>query len=216
MDVRHPGLVGIEIILTLWDFVEEDNSRKLPATERILHTVLATNGGALFGLYASNLATWWHLPTDLVTADYGWQGHVLTLFAIGVVLSGVRDGLAAIRLEQHATTQNPFAELKHRKLLVTGGTGFIGEALVSQLLDVGHEVTILTRDPLRAAYLFAGRARCMRSLDRLDATEQFDVVINLAGAPVVGPRWTSGRKAVLINNRLDEHEQTVCRISRAF
>lgn len=196
-------LVAIEIALTLWDFVVEDNSRMLPATERVLHTVLAINGGALFGLYSYQLAAWWNLPSALAMADYGWRGDVLTLFAIGVFLSGIRDALAAVRLGRAAPSHNAFATLPHQRFLVTGGTGFIGEALVQQLLDAGHEVTVWTRRPLRAAFLFNGRARCVRELDSIDAAEHFDAVINLAGAPVVGPRWTQRRKSVLMNSRLD-------------
>ena len=86
-------LVAIEVGLTLWDFVVEDNSRKLPATERILHTVLAINGGALFGLYAWQLVQWFALPPALVAVDFGWRGDALSLLAIGVTISGVRDGL---------------------------------------------------------------------------------------------------------------------------
>ena len=40
---------GVEIVLTLWDFVVEDKTRLLPATERVTHTILAINGGVLFG-----------------------------------------------------------------------------------------------------------------------------------------------------------------------
>lgn len=196
------SLVVIEIGLTLWDFVVEDNSRKLPATERILHTVLAINGGALFGLYAWQLAMWWDFPSELVYVDYGWQGIVLTLFAAGVAASGIRDGLAAFRFGKAITVPNSFIGQPHQKFLVTGGTGFIGEALVNQLLDAGHEVTVLARDPLRAAYLFDGRARAIRNITQLDSAEHFDTVINLAGAPVVGPRWSEQRKEQLLTSRL--------------
>ncbi|MDI9690551.1 NAD-dependent epimerase/dehydratase family protein, partial [Burkholderia cenocepacia] len=55
--------------------------------------------------------------------------------------------------DQHVAGQRP------GNVLVTGGTGFIGETLVNQLLDAGHTVTLLARDPLRAAYLFQGRVR---------------------------------------------------------
>ena len=213
-------LVAIEVGLTLWDFVVEDNSRKLPATERILHTILAINGGALFGLYAWQLAQWFALPTALVAVDFGWRGDVLSLLAIGVTASGVRDGLAAMRLGKAVTPLNPFIGLVHRRVLVTGGTGFIGEALVNLLLDAGHDVTVWARDPLRAAYLFDGRARCVRDLVKLDAAEHFDVVINLAGAPVIGPRWSAERKAQLLASRvsttqalLDWAEQTKLRPS---
>lgn len=201
--VSIAALVAVEIGLTLWDFVVEDTSRKLPATERILHTVLAINGGALFGLYAWQLAAWWTLPTALANADYGWHGIALTVFAIGVAASGIRDGLAALRLGKITATPNPFISQSHQKFLVTGGTGFIGETLVNQLLDAGHEVTVWARDPLRAAYLFDGRARVIRDIAQLNNAERFDTVINLAGAPVVGPRWSSRRKAQLLASRID-------------
>ncbi len=41
------GLMAAELILTLWDFVEEDRTRRLPPSERITHALLALNYGAL-------------------------------------------------------------------------------------------------------------------------------------------------------------------------
>lgn len=91
-------------------------------------------------------------------------------------------------------------------MLITGGTGFIGEAVVNQLLDAGHTVSVLARDPLKAANLFDGRVRCFRSLSEISHDESFDVVINLAGAPVAGPRWTAKRQAQLIASRVNTTE----------
>jgi uncharacterized protein (TIGR01777 family) len=201
------AVVLVEVLLTLWDFVVEDNSRKLPATERVLHTVLAINGGALFGLYGVQLAQWASLPTALVPIDLGWRGWVLTLFAVGVAASGVRDGIAALRLSRQTPAPNPFAQMPHQRVLLTGGTGFIGEALVQQLLDAGHQVTVLTRQPLNAAFLFAGRARCIPTLARLHASDAFDAVINLAGARIVGMPWTQWQKKRLLNSRLHTTQQ---------
>ena len=46
-------------------------------------------------------------------------------------------------------------------VLVTGGTGFIGTALVQQLLATGHNVTVLSRKPASAQALFqAAFRRC--------------------------------------------------------
>ncbi|MCI0995741.1 TIGR01777 family protein [Pseudomonas corrugata] len=202
-------LFALEIGLTLWDFVVEDRSRKLPAIERIMHTVLAVNGGAFFALYGVQLAQWASLPTGLGALDLGWRGWLLTLFAVGVSASGIRDGLAALRMQRRGKSGNPFAGGVHRRVLVTGGTGFIGEALVNQLLDAGHTVSVLARDPLKAAYLFDGRARCLRSLSKLGHDEIFDVVINLAGAPVAGPRWSPRRQAQLIASRVHTTEALI-------
>ena len=44
------AVLVIEIVITLMDFVEEDMSRKLPASERINHTLLAINYGAILVL----------------------------------------------------------------------------------------------------------------------------------------------------------------------
>lgn len=209
------GVVAVEILLTLWDFVVEDHSRKLPATERVLHTVLAINGGAVFGLYGLQLVQWAALPSALVPMDLGWRGGVLTLFAVGVAASGLRDGLAALGMARQSAPPNPFTDVPHQRVLVTGGTGFIGEALVGQLLDAGHQVTVLTRDPLRAAYLFDGRARCIRSLRSLDAAEVFDAVINLAGAPVVGPRWSARRQQQLLASRVGTTQALADWLARA-
>lgn len=101
---------------------------------------------------------------------------------------------------------NPFAGGAFKRVLITGGTGFIGEALVNQLLDAGHSVSVLTRDPLNAANLFNGRVRCVHSLSELSHDEAFDVVINLAGAPVAGPSWTPKRQAQLLASRVGTTE----------
>src|ERR1700723_2942874 len=47
-----------EIVTTLMDFVEEDISRKLPASERINHTLLALNYGAILVLLVPVLIEW--------------------------------------------------------------------------------------------------------------------------------------------------------------
>jgi uncharacterized protein (TIGR01777 family) len=208
-------LFALEICLTLWDFVVEDRSRKLPAIERIMHTVLAINAGAFFALYGIQLAQWSSLPTALVPVDFGWRHWVLTLFAIGVTASGIRDGLAAFRMQRKGVPANPFMGGGYKRVLVTGGTGFIGECLINQLLDAGHTVSVLTRNPLKAAYLFNGRARCLASLNKLGEEETFDVVINLAGAPVAGPRWSPKRQAQLLASRVNTTEALVTWLKNA-
>lgn len=195
-------LFALEIVLTLWDFTVEDRTRKLPPLERVMHTVLAINGGAFLAVYGLQLLQWAEQPTALVSIDSGWRGWLLTLAALGVIASGIRDALAALKLKRRASPDNPFLGSTPRRVLVTGGTGFIGELLVNQLLDSGHQITLLARDPVKAAYQFAGRARCVGSLEQLGQFDLFDGVINLAGAPVAGPRWTARRQEQLLASRV--------------
>jgi uncharacterized protein (TIGR01777 family) len=89
-----------------------------------------------------------------------------------------------------------------KKIIVAGGSGFIGEQLVRRLLARGDEVAILTRNPSKTK---AGRAVPWNpatpgawSGEVADA----DVVINLAGENVGGGRWTEARKARIMESRV--------------
>lgn len=197
------ALVLVEVGITLWDFVVEDATRLLPSTERVLHTILAVNGGAMFAVYALATMDDWSAPSALLTHSYGWQSWALTAAALGIGLSAVRDGLAARANAAEPAPRALLAEHPQTGFLISGGTGFIGSALVEGLLAGGHRVTILSRDPRRAALQFGGRARCIADTAQLRDDEAIDVVVNLAGAPVVGPRWSPARKRALHASRID-------------
>jgi len=208
-------VVIIEVLLTLIDFLIEDHTRVLPQSERVLHTLLAIGGGAAFTMLALQTPAWWQLPTDLSAADYGWKSWFLTLAACGVTLSGVRDALAAHKLSRIREGAPLDLGAAHLKFLIAGGTGFIGAALTRRLIAGGHEVTLVARNPLRAAMQFGGAARCVRAAATLSPDEQFDVVVNLAGAPVVGVPWTHSRKQVLLESRLTPTEDLLRYAERA-
>ena len=208
------GIVIIEVLLTLWDFVIEDQTRLLPASERITHTLLAINGGATFVLLATALPDWYQQPTGLLLVDYGWRSWFLTAGAVGIAISGLRDGFAAWQV-QRLDLALKLDLGGHQRLLISGGTGFIGSALCRELLQQGHELTLLSRRPLAAVIQFAGRVSAVRNVEQLDSSQQFDAVINLAGAPVVGPRWNAARKRLLLSSRIDTTEQLLSFVKRA-
>ncbi len=211
-------LLGIEIVLTLWDFVVEDRTRLLPATERITHTLLAINGGAFIVLLVLNLPVWLAEPTGLSWQPQGYLSAFLMLCGIGVGLSGVRDGLAARALGRRMLAERArpalrfFATPQH--VLVTGGTGFIGQLLVRALLADGNTVSLLTRSPKRAAWLLDGSVRCVTQCSDLPAAMPVDVVINLAGAPILGLPWTAARQAVLRQSRVGLTQNLVAWIAQ--
>jgi uncharacterized protein (TIGR01777 family) len=102
-----------------------------------------------------------------------------------------------------------------QQVLVTGGTGFIGQLLVKALIADGQQVTVLTRDPKKAAWLFDGKARCVASLNDLPLTQRIDVIINLAGARILGWRWSEKRKQVLLQSRVGTTNKLVDWIAKA-
>ena len=214
------ALFGVEIVLTLWDFVVEDRTRLLPATERVTHTVLAMNGGAfiaLLALVAMGSSDWLAQPTALVWHPQGALGVFLALCGVGVGLSGVRDAFAARTLGRQSGAITPpvhFAAAE-AAVLVTGATGFIGQKLVRALLADGHRVTVLSRQPRAAAWLFDGRVECIAGFGELGVQRRFDTVINLAGARILGWRWSAARRQALRRSRVGLTEQLVAWIAMA-
>jgi uncharacterized protein (TIGR01777 family) len=197
----------VETVLTLWDFVVEDQTRLLPATERVTHTVLAINAGGFIMLLVLNTPQWLAMPTALVWQPHGGLSAFLALCGVGVGLSGLRDGFAARAINKQGLRDRAVPDLSfslsERSFLVTGATGFIGQRLVRDLLRDGHRVTVLTRQARQAAWLFDGRVDCLSSMDQLPVSRRVDVIVNLAGARILGWRWSKARRAALRRSRVD-------------
>ncbi|MDF0692738.1 TIGR01777 family oxidoreductase [Aquirufa ecclesiirivi] len=86
------------------------------------------------------------------------------------------------------------------KILITGGTGFIGKALQKQLRSSGHEVVILSRSGGDFHWDPAKGEMDIRALEGLDA------IIHLAGAGIAEKRWTESRKEELIQSRVQSSQ----------
>lgn len=199
------ALLAIEICITLWDFVEEDMTRALPASERINHTLLALNYGAILVLAAPVLLTWAGLPTGLVAANHGAWSWLCLIAAFAVALFALRDWLAAARAPRlMARDAAPLAvDLQGRKrILITGGTGFVGRRLVAALVGAGHDVTVLTRNPQKALGL-AVPLKIVTDLADLADDTKLDAIINLAGEPVADGLWTAAKRRRIIASRVD-------------
>ncbi|MGF1682627.1 TIGR01777 family oxidoreductase [Photobacterium minamisatsumaniensis] len=92
-------------------------------------------------------------------------------------------------------------------ILVTGGTGFIGKALLSQLTQCS--VTVLSRTPKQASEQLGENVTAIGNLDSLDNLDLFDVVINLAGEPIINKRWTDKQKQKICQSRWEITQQLV-------
>ena len=85
-------------------------------------------------------------------------------------------------------------------ILLTGGTGLIGQTLQKQLENNNHKVRILTRSPkLDNHFKWDIKANYIDE----KVFENLDYIIHLAGAGIADKRWTDERKKVLINSRVE-------------
>jgi uncharacterized protein (TIGR01777 family) len=86
------------------------------------------------------------------------------------------------------------------KVLVIGGSGFIGSALTRELSGAGHEVVTSTRKKTASGNKLTWNPP---ELIAPDVISKFDAVINLAGENVFSGRWTSAKKERMRSSRVD-------------
>jgi hypothetical protein len=92
------------------------------------------------------------------------------------------------------------------RVLVTGATGFIGRALVPVLRREGHSVVAWVRSEAQARARLGAEVELQPASSGIAgltaALEQCDAVVNLAGEPIMGGRWTAARRRVLRDSRV--------------
>ena len=107
------------------------------------------------------------------------------------------------------------------RVFVTGGTGYIGRALIAALLERGDSAVVVSRreGPARA------RLGDSPAIEIVPADPQYagpwqervagcDAVVNLAGEPVGGRRWDARVRQILRDSRVDTTRNVVHAISR--
>ena len=93
------------------------------------------------------------------------------------------------------------------RVLVAGGTGLIGSALIGSLRDSNCEVTVLTRSPERNQALMQNGVRLVRwdgetAEGWSHLVSQVDAIVNLAGEGIADGRWSTERKERIRQSRV--------------
>lgn len=100
------------------------------------------------------------------------------------------------------------------KVIILGGTGFIGRALCVALLKQGHDVVVVTRNPALAmeplSQIIPEEAEGGLWVAAWDGEDYWakdadgaDVVVNLAGKGIADGRWTPTNKAAILESRIN-------------
>src|SRR5512137_1037883 len=103
------------------------------------------------------------------------------------------------------------------KILVTGSTGLVGTALVSELAGAGHTICRLVRPESATRQGMPGGfdVAWNPSTGELGgAGVGADAVVNLSGASIAEGRWSAERKALLRSSRLDTTRALVAALAK--
>ena len=92
------------------------------------------------------------------------------------------------------------------KIVIAGGTGFLGRPLAQALADESHYVTILTRGKSGAGPTPRVRLVQWTPNGQTDAwpaeIDGADAVVNLAGESIAAQRWSDARKKLILDSRV--------------
>ncbi|MEK6602387.1 MAG: TIGR01777 family oxidoreductase [Candidatus Binatota bacterium] len=104
------------------------------------------------------------------------------------------------------------------RLVIAGGTGFIGTALCARFLERGYSLTLLTRSSSPRAISPNKRWLTWNPPSPgpwEETIDGADGVINLAGEPIAARRWTETQKEKLRSSRIDTTRAIVRAIAKA-
>ncbi len=102
------------------------------------------------------------------------------------------------------------------RIVITGGSGFIGRRLVARLLEQGDQVLVLSRRPDQARRLL-GESPNLKLLPYdpyqpqtwATALEGYEGIVNLAGEPLASSRWTEAKKKEIRRSRVETTQALV-------
>lgn len=93
------------------------------------------------------------------------------------------------------------------KVLIFGGTGFVGRNLTEELIDNGYQVFVVTRNRQKNTNNFGDKVQVIEWNNNsyfpyVNELEKLDAVINLAGEPIGNRRWSNSVKQEILASRI--------------
>jgi uncharacterized protein (TIGR01777 family) len=106
------------------------------------------------------------------------------------------------------------------RIIVTGGSGFIGRKLCQELAESGYELFILTRNIEPARKIFANKVTLVKwdgntSAGWMKYADGAHAIINLAGENIGAGRWTRKKKESILQSRIQAGNAVVEAINKA-
>jgi len=101
------------------------------------------------------------------------------------------------------------------KILIAGGTGFLGKALTVYLLDCGFEVNVLSRGRVSHSNIISYYQWDVENgfIDK-EAFDGVNAIVNMTGTNIGEKRWTSKRKIEIVESRTKPIELLLSYIRR--
>lgn len=92
------------------------------------------------------------------------------------------------------------------KIIIAGGTGFIGQATVPYFLNKGYQCVVVSRSKNKVKKIFDDSVKAVTWEELANSSNHdiktADLIINLTGENIGAKRWTAARKEELVNSRV--------------
>jgi uncharacterized protein len=144
-----------------------------------------------------------------VVARFGPPGSGSEALAVALRTDPVRACPSGAGRKPPVASRKPArVESPGMKIVIAGGSGFLGRALSERLVATGHQVLVLTRGggpgrPWEGPRSAATWTPNGSAGDWASAIDGCDAVANLAGTSIGDGRWTRSRKVEILNSRVN-------------
>lgn len=105
------------------------------------------------------------------------------------------------------------------RIVIAGGTGFLGRAVALALSAEGHDIVVLSRRPEQARRRLPGSIELHRWDMNADgnwrtALEKTGAVLNFCGEIIAGVRWTQKKKDRIVASRIEPTKALVSAVAK--